>query len=199
MTSDREPLTAPTPRDVVVLVDERDRPLGQAAKLPAHEHGGRLHRAFSVFVVDRAGRMLLQRRAPGKYHFGRLWTNACCSHPAPGEDVTSAARARLREEMGLDVPLVKLFEFVYRAEDPATGLTEHEYDHVFLGQYDGVPQPDPAEVEAFEWVDPRALLGDVRARPERYTPWFRIALERVIDHLERNRGSSHAGPAAEPS
>jgi len=178
--------------DQVVLVDERDNPVGVEGKLPAHERGGRLHRAFSVFIVNREGKMLLQRRARGKYHFGGLWTNACCSHPRPGQPVPEAAAARLREEFGFDAPLSPAFSFVYRAEDPATGLTEHEFDHVFIGEFDGRPQPNPAEIEDWEWVDPAELLSDVRRQPARYTPWFRIALERVVEHLRAGRPSASA-------
>ena len=169
----------PAPDDVI-LVDEADRPVGTAPKLAAHEDGGRLHRAFSVFIFDPAGRMLLQRRAAGKYHFGGLWTNACCSHPRPGQPLVDCARARLRHELGIDVPLEERFSFVYRAQDPASGLTEHEFDHVLVGRFEGPPQPHPDEVDAWEWVEPAALLDDVRCRPERYTPWFRLVLERVI-------------------
>jgi isopentenyl-diphosphate delta-isomerase len=172
--------TPPAAPDDVILVDESDRPLGTAPKLAAHENGGRLHRAFSVFVFDSAGRMLLQRRAATKYHFGGLWTNACCSHPRVGSTLLDSARERLGHEFGIDVPLRELFSFVYRAEDPATGLTEHEFDHVLVGRFDGQPQPNPEEVDAWEWVDPADLLRDVRDRPQRYTPWFRIVLERVI-------------------
>jgi len=171
----------------VVLVDERDNPVGVEAKLPAHERGGRLHRAFSVFIVNASGKMLLQRRARGKYHFGGLWTNACCSHPRPGYDVADAARARLREEFGFDAPLSAAFSFVYRAEDPGTGLTEHEFDHVFIGEFNGTPRPNPEEIEAWEWVDPSQLLLDVERQPAKYTPWFRIALERVVEHLRTRK------------
>lgn len=170
---------SPGPHELV-LVDERDRALGTCEKLAAHQGGGALHRAFSVFLFDAGGRMLLQQRAAGKYHFGGLWTNACCSHPRPGEAVADAARRRVREELGVDVDVTPAFAFVYRAHDPATGLTEHEYDHVFLGRFDGRANPDPAEVADVRWVDPRELLADLRARPERYTPWFKIVAERVL-------------------
>src|SRR5215217_4115097 len=145
----------------VVLVDELDQPVGVERKLPAHQGGGKLHRAFSVFIVNREGKLLLQRRAAGKYHFGGLWTNACCSHPRPGQDVAAAAHARLREEFGFDAELSEAFSFVYRAEDPASGLTEHEFDHVFVGTFDGTPQPNPREIDGWEWVDPFELLADI--------------------------------------
>jgi isopentenyl-diphosphate delta-isomerase len=168
--------------DQVILVDELDRPVGFEDKLAAHERGGKLHRAFSVFLFDSSGRMLIQRRAEGKYHFGGLWTNACCSHPRRGQTLMESARARLRHELGIDAPLEELFSFVYRAEDPASGLTEHEFDHVLRGRFDGAPAPNPDEVSDWEWVEPRELLEDVRRRPERYTPWFKLVLERVLGH-----------------
>jgi isopentenyl-diphosphate delta-isomerase len=185
--SDAPDLQAPSPQpapDDVILVDESDRPVGTAAKLAAHQHGGTLHRAFSVFLFDSAGRMLLQRRAPAKYHFGGLWTNACCSHPRVGRTVLDSARDRLRHEFGIDTPLQERFSFVYRAEDPSSGLTEHEFDHVLVGRFDGDPRPNPDEIDAWEWVDPAQLLRDVRDRPDRYTPWFRIVLERVVRDMK---------------
>ena len=166
--------------DHVILVDESDRPLGVEAKLAAHERGGKLHRAFSVFVFNRAGQMLVQRRAAGKYHFGGLWTNACCSHPRRDQPVVEAAAGRLRFEMGIDVPLTHLLTFTYRAHDPVSGLTEHEVDHVFTGRFDGEPRPNPDEVMDWKWISPSDLETDVDAHPERYTPWFRIVLHRVI-------------------
>ena len=147
--------------DDIVLVDERDQPIGTCAKLAAHVNGGTLHRAFSVFLLDNTGRMLIQQRAATKYHFGGLWTNACCSHPRQGQAVAYAARSRLREEFGFDAPLSEAFSFVYRAEDLGTGLTEHEFDHVFIGEFNGTPRPNPGEIEAWEWVDPSQLLLDV--------------------------------------
>jgi isopentenyl-diphosphate delta-isomerase len=168
------------PADHVILVDENDRPVGTAPKLAAHLNGGALHRAFSIFIFNSDGRMLLQRRAAGKYHFGRLWTNTCCSHPREGQPLADSAHARLRHEFGFDAPLEEMFSFVYRAEDPASGLTEHEFDHVFVGRFDGRPEPNPEEIEGWEWVDRTQLLRDVASNPGRYTPWFRIVLERVL-------------------
>jgi isopentenyl-diphosphate delta-isomerase len=160
----------------VVLVDERDRPLGDADKLDAHRQG-RLHRAFSVFVVDGVGRLLLQRRAALKYHSGRLWSNTCCGHPRPGENTRAAAERRLAEEMGLGCPLEAVGAFVYRA--PLGDLVEHEYDHVFRGRFEGDPRPDPAEVEAWRWMPLEDLHADLAAYPGTYTVWLSEALEQL--------------------
>ena len=163
----------------VILVDEHDREVGVRGKQSAHERGGVRHRAFSVFIADPAGRWLLQRRAAGKYHFPGLWTNACCSHPRPGEATEAAAHRRLREELGFDCPLQERFQFEYRADSVAEGLTEHELDHVFTGVHGGEIHPEPEEVGEIRWVDPGALMEELRVRPDAFTPWFKIALERV--------------------
>jgi isopentenyl-diphosphate delta-isomerase len=174
------PELTPADSDELILVDEQDNPVGYETKLRAHEAGGKLHRAFSVFIFNAAGQMLLQRRAATKYHFGGLWTNACCSHPRRGEDTLQAAHARLRHELGFDTELRELFSFVYRAPDPPSGLTEHEFDHVFVGAFDGTPQANPHEVGEWKWVDPKELLSDVRANPHAYTPWFSLVVARVL-------------------
>lgn len=171
---------APEESDDLILVDERDKLIGYESKLRAHQDGGLLHRAFSIFIFNSTGEMLLQRRAPGKYHFGGLWTNACCSHPRRGQTTPDAAHLRLREEFGFDTDLRELFTFTYRAADPASGLTEHEVDHVFLGRFGGMPCPNPAEISEWKWISPPELLADLRARPEMYTPWFALAVERVL-------------------
>jgi isopentenyl-diphosphate Delta-isomerase len=161
----------------VILVDEHDRELGTAEKLDAHVRG-LLHRAVSVLLFDAQGRTLLQRRAAGKYHSAGLWANACCSHPHPGEDALAAAHRRLREELGIDAPLVHALTFTYRAE-VGSGLVEHEVDHVFTGRFDGEPRPAPAEVEAWEWRDAAALAAAVRAAPERYAAWLPLVLAQL--------------------
>ncbi|HKJ92285.1 MAG TPA: isopentenyl-diphosphate Delta-isomerase, partial [Longimicrobiales bacterium] len=144
---------AEIPMSRVVLVDGDDRVVGVEEKWNAHLLG-RLHRAFSVFVVRADGALLLQRRAPGKYHSGGLWSNAACGHPQPNEDVARAARRRLREEMGIDCALEPVSVFRYRASVGGR-LSEHELDHVFVGRCEdgAVPAPDPAEVVGWRWVD----------------------------------------------
>ena len=159
----------------VVLVDESDTEIGSEEKLAAHRDGGALHRAFSVFVFDDDGRLLLQRRASGKYHFGGLWTNTCCGHPRPSEAPIDAARRRLREEMGIDASLEFRGKFLYEASDPGSGLTEREFDHVFAGQFNGDPEPDPSEADDWRWVDPAELERSLDSDRERFTPWFPLA------------------------
>jgi len=160
-----------TDNDPVVLVDADDMAVGTAGKLDAHRRGLR-HRAISALIHNSAGELLLQRRSAAKYHSGGLWTNACCSHPHPGESVADAARRRLREEMGVTCPLKPLFRFAYRA-DVSDGLIEDEIVHVFGGTHDGAVVPDPAEVDEWKWIALRDLKADLRARPAIYTVWFR--------------------------
>ena len=164
----------------VILVDEAGREIGSAGKLEAHRDGGRLHLAFSIVLFNRDGETLLQRRSKRKYHFGGLWTNACCSHPRPGEVLAEAARRRLREELGVDAELREVFHFVYQASDASSGLSEHELDHVFAGRLEGEPpRPDPEEVDDLRWIGLAELERDVAAHPERYTPWFAQLVARL--------------------
>lgn len=165
----------------VILVDQADRPVGRMEKQEAHRKG-LLHRAFSVFLLD-GSKLLIQRRALDKYHCGGLWSNTCCSHPAPGEPVLSAAERRLDEELGIkNARLRELDTFLYRAAFP-NGLTEHELDHVLLGEYSGPVQPDPMEIAQVRWIDLEELQRDLQAFPQWYTPWFPPALTLVLRHL----------------
>jgi isopentenyl-diphosphate delta-isomerase len=162
----------------VVLVDETDREVGTEGKMAAHL-AGKLHRALSVFVFNRDGALLLQRRATAKYHSAGLWSNTCCSHPRPGEVPAAAAHRRLVEELGFDCPLQPAGTCLYRRALPG-GLIEHELDHIFVGRFDGVPSPDPDEVAEWKWVQVDDVAADLRVHPERYSAWFGLALERVL-------------------
>jgi len=176
-------------KEEVVLVDESDKELGAEEKIRAHEDG-KLHRAFSVFVFNEKGEMMLQQRAKGKYHCGGLWTNACCSHPRPGESAEDAAHRKLKQEMGFDTELKEILSFVYRAPFE-NGLTEHELDHVFVGRFDGKHKPNPEEAEDSKWVKPEELERDMRQNPGKYTPWFKIILERVLEWYRSNGLPGH--------
>ena len=162
----------------VTLVDGDDRALGAMEKLQAHAEG-RLHRAFSVFVFDGAGRLLLQRRSAGKYHSGGLWSNTCCGHPGPDEPVQEAASRRLFEEMGFHARLRPLFQFVYRAElGPA--MVEHELDHVLVGRFEESPSPEPSEVDAWKWMEFDRLREAVARDPQTFTGWLRFLLSDAV-------------------
>jgi isopentenyl-diphosphate Delta-isomerase len=161
----------------VILVDTNDIETGTAEKITAHEKG-LLHRAFSVMISDNKGNILLQQRAIGKYHSEGLWTNACCSHPKPGDDTKEAALDRLRFEMGIETNIEKIFEFRYKIRF-ADGITEHEYDHVFSGIWNGIPKPDPSEVMAWRWMNYTDLKKDIKNNPADYTYWFRLIMERM--------------------
>ncbi len=166
----------------VVLVDENDLETGTMEKIEAHKKG-LLHRAFSVFIINNAGQLLLQRRNFGKYHSPGLWTNTCCSHPRPGENINIAAARRLKEEMGMICELQQLFSFIYKAEFE-NGLSEYELDHVLAGISDNEPAPDPDEVDGVKFFNMEYLSIDIENNPENYTVWFRIAYPRVKDKLK---------------
>jgi isopentenyl-diphosphate delta-isomerase len=157
----------------VILVDESDQPLGTMEKMEAHRQG-LLHRAFSVFIFNSRGEMLLQQRAPDKYHSAGLWSNACCSHPRPGEETADAASRRLREELGFTTPLEKLFHFTYKSEF-GNGLTEFEFDHVFVGVYDEPIHANTAEVSDCRYESYDNIRESLRLEPGIYTSWFHVA------------------------
>lgn len=170
----------------VILVDEHDNPTGTMEKHEAH-HLGLRHRAISVYLFNSAGELLLQRRALGKYHCGGLWSNSCCGHPYPDESVQHAAERRLREEMGVQVELRKLFEFSYRLE-LANGMTEHEYGHLFGAVDEQPPQPDPEEADGFRYIALADLETEMAAHPERFTPWFRLCYPSFRQYLQDHGG-----------
>lgn len=175
--------TAPI-RDIdeqLILVDERDRVIGTSEKLAAHRDG-RLHRAFSVFIFNASGELLLQQRAAGKYHSGKLWSNTCCGHPRPGEPTAAAAARRLQEEMGFTTPLRHRLSVSYELQ-VGVGLYEHEYNHVFTGSFNESPQPDLREVRDWRWANPADIVADMRAHGGSYTAWFRVLLPRVCSDI----------------
>ncbi len=157
----------------VILVNEQDEQTGTIEKMEAHRKA-LLHRAFSVFIFNEKGEMLLQQRALGKYHSPGLWTNTCCSHPRPGESVAEAASRRLKEEMGIETDLQKLFDFIYRTEFD-NGLTEYEFDHVYTGTYSGSLEPDKQEVHDYCYRSMEEIEDDLVQRPGKYTSWFLIS------------------------
>lgn len=166
----------------VILVDEQDNAIGTMGKMEVHEKAI-LHRAFSIFIFNKKGEILLQKRAANKYHSAGLWTNTCCSHPRPGEDTLSAAHNRLQEEMGFTTTLSKTFSFIYKAPFD-NGLTEHEYDHVFTGTYNGIIQPDPQEVSDYCYQSMEAIKSNIILQPGNFTEWFKIALPKLEQYLE---------------
>jgi isopentenyl-diphosphate delta-isomerase len=171
----------------LILVTEKDEPVGTMEKMEAHQRGI-LHRAFSVIIFNSAGKMLLQQRALKKYHGGGLWTNACCSHPFPDEEVKAAAHRRLMEEMGFKTPIEKIFEFTYRAH-VENNLIEHEYDHVFAGEYDGPVEVNRNEVSDFCYKEVHSIKEAIKEKPEKFTTWFRIAFPAIESWWEKKYGT----------
>ena len=163
------------------MVDEYDVPIGTMEKIEAHQKA-LLHRAFSIFIFNTKGEMLLHKRADKKYHSAGLWSNACCSHPQPGENDLTTAQRRLNEEMGFSTKLKKAFDFIYRAPFD-NGLTEHEFDHVYLGVYEGAIVLDENEVSEYHYAAPEKIAKDIERNPEKYTVWFTIAFPKVMEYL----------------
>lgn len=165
----------------VILVNEQDKMLGSMEKMEAHQKG-LLHRAFSIFILNSRGELLLQQRASKKYHSGNLWTNTCCSHPVPGEDTLLAAHRRLNEEMGFDTFLEPVFSFIYKA-DFDNGLTEHEFDHVYTGVYDGPVAFNETEVKDYCYMKIDEVRNSMQHHPDKYTAWFKIAFPKLEEYL----------------
>lgn len=168
----------------VILVDVYDNPTGSMSKIEAHEKGI-LHRAFSVFILNEKGQLMLQQRALNKYHSPGLWTNTCCSHQREGEGNIDAGKRRLKEEMGFIVPMKALFSFIYKAPFD-NGLTEHELDHVLLGYYNHEPIINPKEVAAWKWVDLDQIASEIKDTPQLYTVWFKIIFDRFYKFTKFN-------------
>ncbi|WP_397446158.1 isopentenyl-diphosphate Delta-isomerase [Polaribacter sp. R77954] len=167
--------------ELVVLVDEKDKKIGLMPKMEAHEKA-LLHRAFSVFIFNKNGELMLQQRAAHKYHSPLLWTNTCCSHQRDGESNIEAGRRRLQEEMGFTTDLKEVFSFIYKAPFD-NGLTEHELDHVMIGFFDDVPNINKDEVEAYKWMSLENVKDDIEQNPQEYTEWFKIIFNESYEKL----------------
>ena len=172
----------------VILVDVDDCEIGVMEKMEAHKQAV-LHRAFSVFLFNRQGKMLLQQRALTKYHSAGLWTNTCCSHPRPGETLENAVSRRLMEEMGISAKVSKAFDFIYQAELP-DHLNEHEFDHVFIGNFDDEVRPNHLEVANFVYQSMEEIAANLQSHPEKYTVWFKIAFPKVVAWYQSNSSLS---------
>jgi isopentenyl-diphosphate delta-isomerase len=168
-------------REHVILVDENDQQIGLMEKIEAHEKA-LLHRAFSVFIFNEKGELMLQQRAASKYHSPLLWTNTCCSHQREGESNVKAGRRRLQEEMGFVTDITEVFSFIYKAPFD-NGLTEHEFDHVMIGRYDAAPILNEEEAEAYKWMKMEDVKKDIEDNPSIYTAWFKIIFEKSYKKL----------------
>ena len=169
--------------DDILLVDEDDNPIGTGEKIDVHRRGI-LHRCFSIMVYNSKRELLLQKRAASKYHCPGLWSNACCSHPKLGEHLILAARNRLKEEMGIDIPIKEMgVEFIYKVK--VGDLIEHEYDHVLYGQFDGEPKINPDEADDWKWVAFDDLRREMKADPDAYTPWFRLIISQGDNQVDQ--------------
>lgn len=168
-------------KEYVILVNEKNEPLGLMEKIEAHEKA-LLHRAFSVFIINDEKKILLQQRAAHKYHSPMLWTNTCCSHQREGESNIEAGKRRLVEEMGMNVELKETFSFIYKAPFD-NGLTEHELDFVLIGYSNENPKINPEEVNDYQWMSLDDIKKDMQQNPEKYTEWFKIIFEKFYVKL----------------
>ena len=169
--------------ELVILVDENDNKIGLMPKMEAHEKA-LLHRAFSVFVFNKNKELMLQRRASHKYHSPGLWTNTCCSHQRQGESNIAAGKRRLMEEMGFETNLEESISFIYKAPFD-NGLTEHEFDHILLGNYEDDPNLNPDEVSEWKWMSLSDINTDMLENPDIYTEWFKIIFDKFYTHIEQ--------------
>ncbi len=162
----------------LILVNEQDEVVGYLDKASCHVGDGVLHRAFSIFIFNDRGELLLQQRSDQKWLWPRFWSNSCCSHPRKGEDMETAIHRRLQEELGFDTPLHYLYKFQYHARYNDRG-SENELCYVYIGKYDGSVQVNPNEIAAWRWISPEALEQEMAQHPERFTPWFKMEWERI--------------------
>jgi isopentenyl-diphosphate delta-isomerase len=167
----------------VMLVDEKDNPIGEEEKVKAHEEG-KLHRCFSVLIFNSRGDLLIQKRAKSKYHSGGLWSNTCCSHPL-GKNIEKEAEKRLKEEMGFSCKVKEIFSFIYNLK--VGKLCEHEFSHVLTGVFDGDPNPNPEEAEDWKRVSPKDLMKDIKLHPKKYASWFKLISKKLFNNKVQNK------------
>ncbi|MBP8745985.1 MAG: isopentenyl-diphosphate Delta-isomerase [Syntrophorhabdus sp.] len=177
--------------DEIILVDHLDNEIGFTEKDPCHRIPVKLHRAFSIFIVNDRGHMLIQKRSSSKKTWPGFWSNACCSHPRKGESLLQATSRRLDEELGFTCPLQHITSFRYEAAYDKE-LGEHEIDHVFVGHFGGLIQPNKDEIEDLKFIPLEKLTHDIDKNPEKYTPWFKKALPGVLEFL-KNHSQKGAG------
>ena len=163
----------------LILVDEHDNEVGYRSKSDCHAGHGTLHRAFSIFLFDRDGRVLLQQRAAGKPLWPLYWSNSCCSHPRRGENMDEATRRRVAEELGVDARLEFLYKFIYQADFGDAGA-EHELCHVYVGTADGDVRVHPDEIADWAWVRPEEVDRRLASEPESFTPWFKLEWQALM-------------------
>lgn len=170
-------------QEKVILVNEKDEQIGLMEKIEAHEKA-LLHRAFSVFVFNDKNELMIQQRALSKYHSPGLWTNTCCSHQREGESNIEAGKRRLQEEMGFSTELKDTISFIYKAPFD-NGLTEHEFDHILVGNFGGKPDLNPDEVAEWKWMSLEAIEKDMKTNPSIYTEWFKIIFDKYYSHIQQ--------------
>jgi isopentenyl-diphosphate Delta-isomerase len=170
----------------IILVDKNDNEIGFDEKEKCHINPAKLHRAFSIFIFNKKGELLVHKRSAKKKTWPGFWTNTCCSHPRKGERVKEAVERRLREELGFSTELKEIFKFQYDARCNSK-YGENEIDHVFVGFFDGKPAPDGDEIDELKYIAPAELLADMKKKPKVYTPWFKIALPKVLDYLKTKK------------
>jgi isopentenyl-diphosphate delta-isomerase len=171
-------------KEMLILVDENDNEIGYEEKVACHLGEGKLHRAFSIFIFNDKNEMLIQKRSDEKMLWPGYWANSCCSHPRKGESLEGATHRRLKEELGFDCELKEIFSFNYHAKFKNIG-SEKEIDHVFIGRYNGPVKPNPKEVKDWKWIGIEELKNDIKENSEKYAPWFKIALERVLEFIKK--------------
>jgi len=173
--------------ETIILVDDKDKEIGFEEKAKAHLGNGKLHRSFSIFVFNDKDQLLLQKRSDKKMLWGGFWTNACCSHPLKGETLEKAVHRKLKQEFGFDCPLKEIFTFIYHEKFKDRGA-EHEFDHTFVGFYNGEINPNQEEIADWKWIDMKDLRKELQNNAHNYTPWFKIAINRVVEHLSEDSG-----------